>query len=60
MYICNDCYNCFDYPKYIKGKFKGFNLPESIYCCPRCGSDDFEEYKDYEDYYDEEDEYDPY
>ena len=50
--ICNDCGRQFIEPKAYResrGEFWGFPAYETIYLCPACGGDDFEEYMEHEE-----------
>ena len=65
MFMCYECQNEFDTPKYVqesRGEFWGMPCSETMSYCPFCGSEAFDErdivMKDLmdEDYDDEEDE----
>lgn len=46
MYKCEDCGSEFEEPKAereSRGEFWGFPAYETVYGCPRCGSDCYEE-----------------
>lgn len=48
-FICNDCGALFGEPKAVqedRGEFWGMPACETMYYCPHCGSDDFEEYEE--------------
>ena len=50
MFKCNDCGRTFEEPKEYResrGEFWGFPAYETIWLCPCCGGQDFEEYREY-------------
>ena len=52
MFRCNCCGNIFEEPKLVmesRGEFWGSPAYESMYYCPFCGDEDFEEYRKIED-----------
>lgn len=46
IYRCNDCNQTFDEPQAVeesRGEFWGMSAYETMYYCPYCGSEDFDE-----------------